>query len=127
MLKALATRSPLRWSRQQVKKTRLRWDALWREATCLRPLFLAEDPNWGRVLAAIGTVDVAGDVYAIDVSINGVRVCHAGGGDRPRSEVDLSPRATHVLIDLAAGRESATIWTNDLTHDYVHENSAYSS
>lgn len=93
----------------------------------VKAAIFGRDPNWGRVLAAIGTVDVAGDVYAIDVSINGVRVCHAGGGDRARSEVDLSPRATHVLIDLAAGRESATIWTNDLTHDYVHENSAYSS
>jgi len=85
------------------------------------------DPNWGRVLAAIGTVDAGGDVFDIDVSINGVRVCHAGGGDRPRSDVDLTPRETHVLIDLAAGEHSATIWTNDLTQEYVHENSAYSS
>ncbi|MFT4775165.1 MAG: glutamate N-acetyltransferase/amino-acid N-acetyltransferase [Pontimonas sp.] len=85
------------------------------------------DPNWGRVLAAIGTVDAKGDVFDIDVSINGVRVCHAGGGDRPRGDVDLTPRDTHVLIDLVAGEHSATIWTNDLTQEYVHENSAYSS
>ncbi len=85
------------------------------------------DPNWGRVLAAIGTTTVDFDPYSVDVSMNGVRVCHAGRPDRPRSEVDLSPRATHVLVDLHNGTESATIWTNDLTHDYVHENSAYSS
>jgi glutamate N-acetyltransferase / amino-acid N-acetyltransferase len=85
------------------------------------------DPNWGRVLAAIGTTRAAFDPYAVDVSMNGVRVCHAGAPDRPRDEVDLSPRAVHVLIELHAGDATATIYTNDLTHDYVHENSAYSS
>ena len=85
------------------------------------------DPNWGRVLAAIGTTSADFDPYSVDVSMNGVRVCHAGRPDRPRSEVDLTPRATHVLVDLHNGSDSATIWTNDLTHDYVHENSAYSS
>lgn len=85
------------------------------------------DPNWGRVLAAIGTTDAAFDPYAVDVSMNGVRVCHAGAPDRSRDEVDLTGRAVHVLIDLATGDAEATILTNDLTHDYVHENSAYSS
>ncbi|WP_345752821.1 bifunctional glutamate N-acetyltransferase/amino-acid acetyltransferase ArgJ [Microbacterium rhizophilus] len=85
------------------------------------------DPNWGRVLAAIGTTEAAFDPYDVDVSMNGVRVCTKGGPDRPREEVDLTPRATHVLIDLHAGSATATILTNDLTHDYVHENSAYSS
>ncbi|MFT4283952.1 MAG: bifunctional glutamate N-acetyltransferase/amino-acid acetyltransferase ArgJ [Protaetiibacter sp.] len=85
------------------------------------------DPNWGRVLAAIGTTSAAFDPYAVDVSMNGVRVCSAGGPDRPRTEVDLRPRAVQVLIDLHAGGSSATILTNDLTHDYVHENSAYAS
>lgn len=85
------------------------------------------DPNWGRVLAAIGTTDAAFDPYDVDVSFNGVRVCTAGGPDRPREEVDLTPRATHILIDLKSGDATATILTNDLTHDYVHENSAYSS
>ncbi|GMA27115.1 bifunctional glutamate N-acetyltransferase/amino-acid acetyltransferase ArgJ [Arenivirga flava] len=85
------------------------------------------DPNWGRVLAAIGTTSAAFDPYAVDVSMNGVRVCHAGEPDRPRDEVDLTPRATHLLIELHAGAAQATVWTNDLTHDYVHENSAYSS
>ena len=59
--------------------------------------------------------------------MNGVRVCHAGRPDVPREQVDLSPRATHVLVELHAGEASATILTNDLTHDYVHENSAYAS
>lgn len=85
------------------------------------------DPNWGRVLAAIGTTDAAFDPYDVDVTMNGVRVCTRGGPDRPREEVDLAPRATHVGIDLRVGDAHATIWTNDLTHDYVHENSAYSS
>ena len=85
------------------------------------------DPNWGRVLAAIGTTDAAFDPYDVDVSFNGVRVCSAGGPDRPREEVDLTPRATRILIDLKSGDATATILTNDLTHDYVHENSAYSS
>ncbi|PZE25048.1 bifunctional ornithine acetyltransferase/N-acetylglutamate synthase [Curtobacterium sp. MCBD17_034] len=85
------------------------------------------DPNWGRVLAAIGTTDAEFDPYAVDVSMNGVRVCHAGAPDRPSDQVDLTPRDTHVHIDLGVGPHAATILTNDLTHDYVHENSAYSS
>ncbi|SFI37967.1 MULTISPECIES: bifunctional glutamate N-acetyltransferase/amino-acid acetyltransferase ArgJ [Microbacterium] len=85
------------------------------------------DPNWGRVLAAIGTTDAAFDPYDVDVWFNGVRVCTQGGPDRPREEVDLTPRATSILIDLRTGESEATILTNDLTHDYVHENSAYSS
>jgi glutamate N-acetyltransferase / amino-acid N-acetyltransferase len=85
------------------------------------------DPNWGRVLAAIGTTQAPFDPYLVDVSMNGVRVCHAGRPDASRELVDLTPRATHVLIELHAGEASATIWTNDLTHDYVHENSAYAS
>ncbi|SJN47525.1 Glutamate N-acetyltransferase / N-acetylglutamate synthase [Microbacterium esteraromaticum] len=85
------------------------------------------DPNWGRVLAAIGTTSAQFDPYDVDVSMNGVRVCTAGGPDRPREEVDLTPRAMHLEIDLKVGSATATILTNDLTHDYVHENSAYAS
>jgi glutamate N-acetyltransferase/amino-acid N-acetyltransferase len=85
------------------------------------------DPNWGRVLAAIGTAPVVFDVDRADVTMNGVRVCHHGAPDRPRHEVDLSPRETHVLIELAEGNAAAEVYTNDLTHAYVHENSAYSS
>ncbi len=85
------------------------------------------DPNWGRVLAAIGTTSAQFDPYDVDVWMNGVRVCSKGGPDRPREDVDLAPRATDLLIDLQVGDAEATIRTNDLTHDYVHENSAYSS
>ncbi|MEV8214603.1 bifunctional glutamate N-acetyltransferase/amino-acid acetyltransferase ArgJ [Leifsonia sp. NPDC077715] len=85
------------------------------------------DPNWGRVLAAVGTTDAEFDPYGIDVAINGVQVCTAGEPDQPRELVDLTPRKVHILIDLHAGEETATILTNDLTHDYVHENSAYAS
>jgi glutamate N-acetyltransferase/amino-acid N-acetyltransferase len=85
------------------------------------------DPNWGRVLAAIGTTSAEFDPYDVDVTMNGVRVCHAGAPDRPSDEVDLTSRVVHVLVDLKTGPAEATILTNDLTHDYVHENSAYSS
>lgn len=89
------------------------------------------DPNWGRVLSAVGTVpeDVAPfDALAVDVSINGVQVCRAGGVGEDRSLVDLAAdREVHVVVDLHAGEAEATVWTNDLTHDYVHENSAYST
>jgi len=85
------------------------------------------DPNWGRVLAAIGTTTAEFDPYAVDVSMNGIRVCKSGEPDQPVDRVDLTPRLTHVLIDLKVADATATILTNDLTHDYVHENSAYSS
>ncbi len=85
------------------------------------------DPNWGRVLAAIGTTSAEFDPYRVDVSMNGVRVCHNGGPDAPRDQVDISGRFVLVELELAAGSAEATILTNDLTHAYVHENSAYSS
>jgi glutamate N-acetyltransferase/amino-acid N-acetyltransferase len=85
------------------------------------------DPNWGRVLAAVGTTAAAFDPACLDVSMNGVQVCRAGGVGEDRSLVDLAAREVHVVVDLHAGDATATIWTNDLTHDYVHENSAYST
>jgi glutamate N-acetyltransferase / amino-acid N-acetyltransferase len=85
------------------------------------------DPNWGRVLAAVGTTSAAFEPDSLDVSMNGVQVCRAGGVGEDRSLVDLGAREVHVLVDLHAGDETATVWTNDLTHDYVHENSAYST
>lgn len=85
------------------------------------------DPNWGRVLAAVGTTAAEFDPFGIDVTMNGVRVCQAGQPDQPRDLVDLTGRAVHVLIDLHAGDAAATVLTNDLTHDYVHENSSYAS
>ncbi len=85
------------------------------------------DPNWGRILAAVGTTGAAFEPAALDVAINGIQVCRAGGVGEDRSLVDLSSREVHVVVDLHAGAQTATIWTNDLTHDYVHENSAYST
>ncbi len=85
------------------------------------------DPNWGRVLAAVGTTRAQFEPHELDVTMNGVQVCRAGGVGEDRSRVDRTPRAVHVLVDLHAGAAAATIWTNDLTHDYVHENSAYST
>ena len=85
------------------------------------------DPNWGRVLAAVGTTGAAFDPLTLDVAINGVEVCRAGGVGEDRSLVDLTGREVHVVVDLHAGDQAVTVWTNDLTHDYVHENSAYSS
>ena len=86
------------------------------------------DPNWGRVLSAVGTTDAAFDPDRIDVSINGVTVCRNGGIGEPRELVDLAAsRSVRIDVDLKAGEHGATVWTNDLTHDYVEENSAYSS
>jgi glutamate N-acetyltransferase/amino-acid N-acetyltransferase len=85
------------------------------------------DPNWGRVLAAVGTTAAVFDPASLDVSINGVQVCRAGGVGEDRSLVDLGGREVHVVVDLHAGDRTVTVWTNDLTHDYVHENSAYST
>ena len=85
------------------------------------------DPNWGRVLAAIGTTQATFEPDSVDVAINGVWVCRAGAAGEPRDLVDMSGRMVHVLIDLAAGAASACVHTTDLTADYVHENSAYST
>ena len=85
------------------------------------------DPNWGRILAAVGTSNAEFDPYNIDVSINGVSVSRLGQPDQPRELVDLTPRKVQIDINLNAGNSSATIYTNDLTHMYVTENSEYSS
>lgn len=85
------------------------------------------DPNWGRVLAAIGTTDAAFNAEELDVSINGVMVCRGCQIGEDRELVDLSPRACQVRVDLHAGSAAATIYTNDLTYDYVKENAEYSS
>jgi glutamate N-acetyltransferase/amino-acid N-acetyltransferase len=85
------------------------------------------DPNWGRILAAVGVTKAAFDPYDIDVSINGVSVSRKGQPDQSRDLINLTPRDVHILISLNAGSHSATVWTNDLTHEYVEENSAYSS
>ena len=86
-----------------------------------------KDPNWGRVLASIGTTDAAFDPADLDVAMNGVWVCRSSTPDEDPAKVDMDQREVSVTIDLKAGDARATIWTNDLTHAYVHENSAYSS
>ncbi|MFF2367238.1 bifunctional glutamate N-acetyltransferase/amino-acid acetyltransferase ArgJ [Streptomyces sp. NPDC058122] len=86
-----------------------------------------EDPNWGRVLSAIGTTRAAFEPDRLNVAINDVWVCKNGGVGEDRDKVDMRYREVHIVADLAAGEATATIWTNDLTADYVHENSAYSS
>ncbi|GAB3588767.1 bifunctional glutamate N-acetyltransferase/amino-acid acetyltransferase ArgJ [Calidifontibacter terrae] len=85
------------------------------------------DPNWGRVLAAVGTTRAAFEPHQLDVSINGVQVCRSGGVGEDRSLIDLTAREVTITVDLHAGSDEVTVWTNDLTHDYVHENSAYST
>lgn len=85
------------------------------------------DPNWGRILAAVGTTSAEFDPYDIDVEINGVSISRKGQPDQSRDLIDLTPRAVQIRVSLNAGVESATVWTNDLTHEYVEENSAYSS
>jgi glutamate N-acetyltransferase/amino-acid N-acetyltransferase len=86
-----------------------------------------KDPNWGRVLSAVGTTDAVFEPDQLNVAINGVQICRNGSIVDDRNLVDLEPREVHVEIDLKSGDAEATIWTNDLTHDYVHENSASSS
>ncbi len=86
-----------------------------------------QDPNWGRILAAVGTTDATYDPTDLDVALNGVWVCRSSGLGEARELVDLSARDVTVTIDLKSGDQAATVWTNDLTHAYVHENSAYAS
>jgi glutamate N-acetyltransferase/amino-acid N-acetyltransferase len=93
----------------------------------LKCAFYGEDPNWGRVLAAVGTTRAKFEPDALSVAINGVWVCRRGGVGEDRALCDLSDRHIHLVVDLSAGSETVTVWTNDLTKEYVHENSAYSS
>ncbi|KAA8829131.1 bifunctional glutamate N-acetyltransferase/amino-acid acetyltransferase ArgJ [Bifidobacterium myosotis] len=88
------------------------------------------DPNWGRIVSSLGTVPESVAPYDSDkvtVDVNGVRICENGGAGRDRSEVDMTPREVHIDIDLNAGDAEATVWTNDLTHEYVHINADYES
>jgi glutamate N-acetyltransferase/amino-acid N-acetyltransferase len=93
----------------------------------LKAAIFGGDPNWGRVLAAVGTADAHMDPLTIDVSLNGVQVCTNSAPDADKSKVDFSNRLVEIVIDLKVGKASATVMTNDLSHDYVHENSAYST
>jgi len=93
----------------------------------LKAAIFGGDPNWGRVLAAVGTADAHMDPFTIDVSLNGIQVCTNSAPDADKSAVDFSNRLVEIVIDLKVGKSSATVMTNDLSHDYVHENSAYST
>jgi glutamate N-acetyltransferase/amino-acid N-acetyltransferase len=93
----------------------------------LKCALAGEDPNWGRVVAAVGTTDAAFEPDRLNVAVNGVWVCRGGCAGDDRSKADLRPREVAITIDLSAGPHSATVWTTDLTAGYVHENSAYST
>lgn len=94
----------------------------------VKTALFGNDPNWGRILAAVGTTTAAVfEPDAVDVAVNGVWVCRGGAAAEDRSKVDLGGSEVTIRIDLHAGQAAATIWTNDLSHGYVHENSAYST
>jgi glutamate N-acetyltransferase/amino-acid N-acetyltransferase len=93
----------------------------------VKTALFGNDPNWGRILAAVGTTDAAFEPDQLDVAVNGVWVCKGGAAAEDRSTVDLTGRDVAITVNLNAGVESATVWTNDLSLAYVHENSAYSS
>jgi len=96
-------------------------------STLLKCALFGNDPNWGRVLAAVGTTDAAFEPDHLDVAINNVWVCRAGAAAEDRSLVDMTPRDVAITVDLHAGSAGAVIRTTDLTTAYVHENSAYST
>ncbi|TDC28406.1 bifunctional glutamate N-acetyltransferase/amino-acid acetyltransferase ArgJ [Micromonospora sp. 15K316] len=93
----------------------------------VKTALFGNDPNWGRILAAVGTTAAAFEPDAVDVAVNGVWVCRDGAAAEDRSKVDLTGRDVTIRIDLRSGAAAATVWTNDLSHAYVHENSAYST
>ncbi len=93
----------------------------------VKTAFFGNDPNWGRILAAVGTTQARFEPDRVDVAINDVWICKGGAAAEDRSKVDLSRRDVKVTVNLREGEMDATIWTTDLSHAYVHENSAYSS
>ena len=96
----------------------------------LKCAIAGNDPNWGRVVSSLGTVPETVAPYdpnRVTVDINGVRICDGGKPGRDRAEVDMTPREVHIDIDLNAGHAEATVWTDDLTHEYVHINADYES
>jgi glutamate N-acetyltransferase / amino-acid N-acetyltransferase len=97
-----------------------------RDSLC-KTAFFGSDPNWGRIAMAVGNAPTEFDPAKLDITINGVAVCVAGGAGEDRSKADLSGRDITVEVDLHAGDGSATVLTTDLSHAYVEENSAYSS
>lgn len=115
-----------------VRRARTQADALTvaravARSNLLKCALSGEDPNWGRVLAAVGTTDAAFEPGRLAVALGGVWVCRDGMAGEDRALVDLSGREVAITVDLCAGEDEATVWTNDLTAAYVHENSAYST
>jgi len=93
----------------------------------VKTAIFGRDPNWGRILGAVGATSAEFDPGAVDVAVNGVAVCRGGAAGDDRSLVDLSGRHVRIEVELGAGGGEATVLTTDLTHAYVHENSAYST
>ena len=93
----------------------------------LKCAMFGEDPNWGRILAAVGTAEASLDSDLIDVYLNGLQVCRNGAAITVPEKVNLKDRSIHIRVDLKIGNDKATIFTNDLSTNYVHENSAYST
>ena len=100
------------------------------DSNLLKCAIAGNDPNRGRILSSLGTVspeDAPFDAEKVTVDVNGVRICENGGAGRDRSEVDMTPREVHIDIDLNEGDAEASVWTDDLTHEYVHINADYES
>jgi glutamate N-acetyltransferase/amino-acid N-acetyltransferase len=93
----------------------------------VKTAIFGRDPNWGRILAAVGATSATFEPERVDVAVNGVQVCRGGAAGDDRSGVDLTGRHVTIAVDLGAGDAEATVLTTDLTHAYVHENSAYST
>jgi glutamate N-acetyltransferase/amino-acid N-acetyltransferase len=96
-------------------------------SSLLKCAISGEDPNWGRVVSAVGTTSAVFEPDRLNVAINGIWVCRNGCAGDERSKVDMTPRDVTITVDLSAGPHAATIFTTDLTSEYVHENSAYST
>ena len=119
--------SPSRCRARPARPTRSRSAATVARNNLVKTALFGNDPNWGRILAAVGTTAAAFAPDRIDVAVNGVWVCRGGAAAEDRSKVDLTGRDVTIIVHLHEGEMTATIWTTDLSHAYVHENSAYSS
>ena len=124
--RARPRRSPSRWSARSEEDAVEVGRAVAR-SNLLKCAVYGEDPNWGRVLSAVGTTNAEFEPDQLEVAINGVWVCRDGGVGEDRSKVDLGPRDVTITIDLAAGPALRDVATTDLTVAYVHENTAYST
>jgi glutamate N-acetyltransferase/amino-acid N-acetyltransferase len=93
----------------------------------VKTALFGNDPNWGRILSAVGTAGAAFEPDQVDIAVNGVWVCRSGAAAEDRAKADLTGADVTIVIDLHAGAAAATVWTNDLSLAYVHENSAYST